>query len=211
MQDQHYSFAGFGDFDSCVVACRNMFGSFRGTQYPVRGDFVGISGFYYISDTLNIAGHVTDAVLSSQGRRLCGIDADQLSNVYGDRPFLSLSCFDAAYVYTVLFDGFSLNAPHADATSATGKSWSSVRAEDTSWALGALVYEVDKLEGSCEGCYSWFSVLLPLLIVAALATFCLLSLQRQERVIEQPRMRFQSESAEEDEAILGENQDIKFR
>ena len=60
----------------------------------------------------------------------------------------------------MLFEEYNLAAPHADAYSATGVTVSKIQAEDAGWALGALVYEVDKLKGPCKGlaCYSWWDL-----------------------------------------------------
>lgn len=140
---------GTGDFDGCREAIRAALGKpctsepcslFGVHQPPVYGDFLGFSVYYYTARFFDIAGRLSPAELSRAGASFCG--SSWTERVAEDpslegNPYVPNYCFAAAYVVTLLTDGwgfsFETDRVHAPAR---------VQGTKVGWTLGALLYEL---------------------------------------------------------------------
>ncbi len=140
---------GTGDFDGCRAAIAStharecddapcsLFGVY---QPPVYGDFLAFSVYAYTARFFGIQGRLTPALLAAAGAEFCGQDWNELLAAdpsVASNPYLPNYCFSAAYVVTLLTDGFGFSAD-TDRVHAQLQ----VQGERTNWSLGALLYEL---------------------------------------------------------------------
>ncbi len=95
---------------------------------PLEGDLVGISVFRYTADFFGLGPRLVPTELEEHGRRHCATPWLTLQAQRGDDPYLETRCFAAAYIVTLLTDGYGLEP---------GDDRVHVAEVDPGWALGA--------------------------------------------------------------------------
>ena len=140
---------GTGDYDGCRDAIRDtlarpcddepcsLFGVF---QPPVYGDFLALSVYAYTSRFFGLEGRLSPSELESLARPFCAQSWNRLvadDPSVADNPYLPNYCFSAAFVVTLMTDGFGL--PFT-----TERVHAPIKVQGTpvGWALGALLYEL---------------------------------------------------------------------
>lgn len=129
---------GRGDWQACRQAIREHLASVLPSDPedpdllpgvpPLEGELVGLSVYRYTAAFFGLGPRLVPAQLEARGREHCATPWLELQAVRGDDPYLDTRCFAAAYVVTLLTDGYGL-APDDDRVRVDG--------EDPGWALGA--------------------------------------------------------------------------
>jgi hypothetical protein len=96
--------------------------------------------YAYTADFFGLAERLSPSALEAAGSRFCETDWQELvanDPSATDNPFLPNYCFTAAYVVTLLTDGYGF-PPDTDRIRAPLR----VQGAQVGWALGALLYEL---------------------------------------------------------------------
>jgi apyrase len=140
---------GTGDFRACRGAIREVLADscsegpcslFGVYQPPVYGEFLAFSVYAYAADFFGLAERLSPSTLEATGSRFCQTDWRELvasDSSAADNPFLPNYCFTAAYVVTLLTDGYGF-PPDTDRIRAPLR----VQGAQVGWTLGALLYEL---------------------------------------------------------------------
>lgn len=145
---------GSGDFAACQTTIRGFLerpceasrcSSMGAYQPPLYGDFLAFSGYGYVSSFFGLDPTMSLPELARRGTQYCATDWEQILRdrpAEGQRKYLPSYCFKAAYVVTLLTDGFGF-ALDTDRVVTAGQ----IQGADVSWVLGALLFE---LSGSAD-------------------------------------------------------------
>lgn len=148
---------GTGDYAACRSAIRELLQGERGGcaeppcslmgvyQPPLHGDFFAFSGYFYAADFFSIGQSLDLGELERRARAFCAKAWDDIVRSRpesADSPYLPRQCFNAAYVVTLLVDGYGFPA---DTRSITVPE--RVQGSEVGWTLGFLVHE---LAGSAD-------------------------------------------------------------
>jgi apyrase len=109
-------------------------------QPPLYGDFFAFSGYGYIASFFDLGQDLSLAALEASGRAFCAKDWEQILREHPDergRKYLPAYCFKAAYVVTLLTDGFGF--PMTTRRIVTPNR---VQGSEVGWVLGSVVYEL---------------------------------------------------------------------
>ena len=140
---------GTGDFAACREAIHERFARpceaspcsiFGVHQPPVHGDFLAFSVYYYTARALGIAGRLTPTELAEAGVDFCAADWLELTAKDPDLasdPYFPNHCFAAAYVTTLLTEGWGFT-PTTERVHALRR----LRGTQVGWTLGALLVEL---------------------------------------------------------------------
>ncbi len=141
--------SGTGDLAACREAIRTTLGRECATppcslfgvyQPPLAGDFLAFSVYAYTADFFELLGELAPRDLEEAGSAFCSTAWSELIEAdpsVEDNPYVPNYCFSAAYVVTMLTDGFGF----ADDTNRL-RAQLEVRGERTNWSLGSLLYEL---------------------------------------------------------------------
>ncbi|MCZ6507888.1 MAG: hypothetical protein O7A04_07575, partial [Acidobacteria bacterium] len=140
---------GLGDYQACRQAIRDTLSadctasdcSLMGVyQPPLYGDFFAFSGYGYAASFFGLGQDLSLAALEASGQTYCAEDWEQILRQRPDergRKYLPAYCFKAAYIVTLLTDGFGFPL-----TTRRIVTPGRVQGSEVSWVLGSLVYEL---------------------------------------------------------------------
>jgi Golgi nucleoside diphosphatase len=107
------------------------------------GEFIAVSNFYHVWQYLHLPERATLSQLENSTRYVCSLTRDELIDFNGgDSQVLDSYCFQSAYVFQLLHNGFGF------------KMTDSIRAvrvmnnHKVGWVLGAMLYEINTLPWS---------------------------------------------------------------
>lgn len=129
--------AGEGDYKSCVEDIKPFIkkvhdvGKVKKLIIPGT-KFIAVSGYHNLlhSNVFSSGAGFTPAQLYNKGVQVCGQSWSSLKSQYGDNPYLYSACFNLAYFYELLTDGFKFKDDHYFST-----------LRDIDWALGVVVFQ----------------------------------------------------------------------
>jgi Golgi nucleoside diphosphatase len=114
------------------------------TQYEHFGEFLAFSNYYHVWQFLHLPELATLNQLENATRHACSMSHDELVdfNDGKDSDDLDSFCFQSAYVFQLLHNGFGFQM--TDSIRAVGV----LNGHKVGWALGAMLYEINTLPWS---------------------------------------------------------------
>ncbi len=133
---------GQGDFKQCSKAITPLIEQVHHVSHAVGSSssgvpFISIAGFYYTADELHLTNDYSLSALKSAGTQFCNYDWDTLEDGgsdYNVNDHLYTYCFNSAYQYSLMKDGYLFN-DHTNMITPINK----IDNKRISWTLGALV------------------------------------------------------------------------
>lgn len=114
------------------------------TQHAHVGEFLAFSNYYHVWEFLHLPERATLNQLKNATRYACAMSHDELVDFNGgkDSDDLDSFCFQSAYVFQLLHNGFGFQM--TDSIRAVGV----LNGHKVGWALGAMLYEINTLPWS---------------------------------------------------------------
>lgn len=200
-----FTLKGTGNYILCAKQVDELFNfsscrgnkscSFDGVYQPPVQDgvtFFAFSGYYAVIRDLNLTSNVSLDQLENATKNICRKSWDEIVVIPSNPLYLSLYCFDAQYILTILTRGY-----HFDKSKPIVKYVGSVNQRSLGWALGFMINATNLLPVENPGTVSIHliqsGVFLVVVIVGALlistgVLICSLSAGRRYK---QKRLRTQ--------------------
>ena len=133
--------AGEGDYKSCVKSIKPFLKKVHDVNKVKRlivpgTKFIAVSWYHDLlhSNIFSSGAGFTPGQLYNKGVQICGQSWSSLKTQYGDNPYLYSACFNLAYFYELLTEGFKFKDDY---------HFNTLR--DVDWALGVVVYQAYNL------------------------------------------------------------------
>lgn len=143
----NFTLRGTGDFSLCAKEVSKLFNlkschdnkscSFDAVYLPPTDGvpFLAFSGFYGVINDLNLTSNASLNQLEVATKNICKKSWEQISdNPSANHGLLSMYCFDAQYIFTMLSRGY-----HFNTTKANLRFINSINNLSIGWALGFMI------------------------------------------------------------------------
>lgn len=143
----NFTLRGTGDFSLCAKEVSKLFNlkschdnkscSFDAVYLPPTDGvpFLAFSGFYGVINDLNLTSNASLNQLEVATKNICKKSWEQISDNPSANPgLLSMYCFDAQYIFTMLSRGY-----HFNTTKANLRFINSINNLSIGWALGFMI------------------------------------------------------------------------
>jgi len=154
-----YARKGVGNFDQCQLSLKELLNlpkaclqspcSFDGVYQPLINfssmEFYGFSEYWYTTnDVLDVSGPYSYPAFRGEASKFCGTKWSSLKQAFekklyprADAQRMRTECFKAAWISTVLHDGFGFPR-----NTTKFKTVSLINNEEVQWTIGALLYRM---------------------------------------------------------------------